>query len=213
MDGVRLYMHCSLTVVRWYRKGFRLYWTWKSRRCRRGRPSISPETRELIQTMSQENVGWGAHRIHGELLKLGIEISQVTVSKYIRPQRKQPSQTWWTFFTNHADCLSAIDFFTVPTATFRILYVFIVLTHDRRQILYFNVTEHPAVQWTDQQLEEAFPFDTAPRYLLRDRDGINGETVRRRIKSLSIEDVPKDPEVLGKSSSICRDCLDHVIVQ
>ena len=116
--------------------------------------------------MSQENVGWGAPRINGELLKLVIEISQATVSKYMRPQRKQPSHAWRTFFTNHANCLTAIDFFTFSTATFRILYVYIVLSHDRRQIMHFNVTEHPTAQWTAQQIMEVFPFDTAPRYLL-----------------------------------------------
>ncbi len=135
----------------------------------------------------------GVLRIHRELLKLGIEISQATVSKYMRTQRKPPSQTWRTFLTNHADCLSAIDFFTIPTVTFRILYVFIVLSHDRRQIMHFNVTEHPTAQWTAQQIMEAFPFDTAPCYLLRDRDSIYGETVRRRIKSLGIEDVATAP--------------------
>ena len=207
------------TIVRWHRKGFRLYWVWKSCQCHRGRPSISAETRELIRTMNQENVGWGAPRIHGELIKLGSEISQATVSKYVRSQRKPPSQTWRTFLTNHADCLSSIDFFTVPTAIFRILYMFIVISHDRRQIMYFNMSEHPTAQWTAQQIMKAFPFDTAPRYLLRDRDGIYGEIVRRRIKSLGIEEVvtaPRSPwqnpyveRVIG---SIRRDCLDHVIV-
>ena len=136
-------------------------------------------------------------------------------------QRKPPSQTWRTFLDNHADCLAAIDFFTVPTATFRILYVFIVLSHDRRHIVHFNVTAHPTptAQWIAQQLVEAFPFDTAPSYLLRDRDGIYGEIVQRRIKSLSIEDVSTAPQspwqnpfverVIG---SIRRDCLAYVIV-
>jgi putative transposase len=137
----------------------------------------------------------------------------------MRPQRKPPSQTWRTFLKNHSDCISAIDFFTAPTATFRILYVFIVLSHDRRQIVHFNVTEHPTAQWTAQQTEEAFPFDTAPRYLLRDRDSIYGEAVRRRIKSLGVEDVAtaprspwQNPYVERVIGSIRRDCLDHVIV-
>ncbi len=207
------------TVMRWHREGFRRYWNWKSRRRRAGRPLIDTEIRKLIRQMQSANIGWGAPRIHGELLMLGIEISQATISKYMDHRRKPPSQTWRTFLDNHADCLASIDFFTVPTATFRILSVFIVLSHDRRHIVHFNVTEHPTAQWTAQQLVEAFPFDTAPRYLLRDRDGIYAETVRRRIKSLSIEDVvtaPRSPwqnpfveRVIG---SIRRDCLDHVIV-
>ena len=158
-------------------------------------------------------------RIHGELLKLGIDVSQATVSKYIEHRRIPPSQTWRTFLTNHADCLAAVDFLTVPTATFRVLYVFIVLSHDRRHIVHFNATEHPTAQWTAQQLVEAFPFDTAPRYLLRDRDAIYGKKVKRRIKSLGIYEVitaPRSPwqnpyveRVIG---SIRRECLDHVIV-
>ena len=169
--------------------------------------------------MQSANTGWGAPRIHGELLKLGLKISQATVSKYMARHRKPPSQTWRTFIENHADCLAAIDFFIVPTATFRVLYVFIVLSQDRRQIVHFNVTAHPSAQWTAQQIVEAFPFDTAPRYLLRDRDGVYGKTVQRRINSLAIEEVitaPRSPwqnpfaeRVIG---SIRRECLDHVIV-
>jgi transposase InsO family protein len=169
--------------------------------------------------MQSANIGWGAPRIHGELLKLGIDISQATVSKYMVRQQKPPSQTWRTFLENHADCIAGIDFFTVPTATFRVLYVFIVLSHDRRQVVHFNVTEHPTAQWTAQQLVEAFPYDSAPRYLLRDRDAIYGEKVRRRIMSLGIEEVvtaPRSPwqnpfveRIIG---SIRRDCLNHIIV-
>ena len=177
------------TVVRWHRLGFRRYWTFKSRRHRAGRPPIDADIRKLIRQMQSTNVGWGAPRIHGELLKLGIDISQATVPKYIKRQRKPPSQTWRTFLTNHAECLSSIDFFTVPTVTFRILYIFIVLSHDRRHIVHFNVTEHPTAQWTGQQIVEAFPFDTAPRYLLRDRDKIYGELFQRRIRSLGIDEV------------------------
>ena len=207
------------TVVRWHRDSFRRYWSWKSRRRHAGRPRIDTDLRELIVQMQSTNVGWGAPRIHGELLKLGIDVSQATVSKYMARYQKPPSQTWRTFLENHADCLAGIDFFTVPTATFRILYVFIVLSHDRRQIVHFNVTAHPTAQWTAQQLVEAFPWDTAPKYLLRDRDGIYGEIVRRRINSLGIEEVvtaPRSPwqnpfteRVIG---SIRRDCLNHVIV-
>jgi transposase InsO family protein len=169
--------------------------------------------------MQSTNIGWGAPRIHGELLKLGIDISQATVSKYMVRQQKPPSQTWRTFLENHADCIAGIDFFTVPTATFRILYVFIVLCHDRRHIVHFNVTAHPTARWTAQQLVEAFPFESAPRYLLRDRDAIYGEKVRRRIKSLCIEEVVtaphspwQNPFVERIIGSIRRDCLDHIIV-
>ena len=156
------------TVVRWHREGFRRCWRWKSRRRRGGRPPVDIEIRKLIPQMQSVNVRWGAPRIHGELLKLGIEISQATVSKYLQHHHKPPAQTWRTFLANHAECFAAIDFFTVPTATFRILYVFIVLSHDHRKIQHFNVTAHPTAHWTAQQIVEAFPFDTAPRYLLRD---------------------------------------------
>ncbi len=161
------------TPVRWHRKGFRCYWRWKSRR-RSGRPPIAGEVRELIRRMSRDNVGWGTPRIHAELQMLGIEISQATVGKYMIRRQKPPSQTWRTFLDNHVQDLASVDFFTVPTVTFRILYVFLVLRHDRRQIVHFNVTAHPTAQWTAQQLVEAFPFDTAPLYLLRDREAIYG---------------------------------------
>lgn len=204
VNGWRANLHVMNpdTVVRWHRKGFRLYWRWKSRRRRVGRPPIDVEIRKLIRQMVAENVGWGAPRIHGELLKLGIQISQATVSNYMQSQRKPPSQTWRTFVANHADCLSAIDFFTVPTATFCILYEFIVLSHDRRQIVHFNVTERPTARWTAQQMVEAFPYDTAPRYLLRDRDGIYGEAVRRRIKRMDIDEVVTALKVRGKTQML-----------
>ncbi|MCP3672103.1 MAG: transposase [Gammaproteobacteria bacterium] len=221
MNGWRKMLHGLHpdTVVRWHRQGFRLYWRWKSRGQKPGRSAIDPAIRKLIREMQVANIGRGAPRIHGELLKLGIDISQATVSKYMVHQQKPPSQTWRTFLENHADCLVGIDFFTVPTATFRILYVFIVLSHHRRHVAHFNVTEHPTAQWTSQQLTEAFSFDSAPQYLLRDRDAIYGEAARRRIKSLGIEEVvsaPRSPwqnpyceRVIG---SIRRECLDHVIV-
>jgi putative transposase len=207
------------TLVRWHRKGFRLYWTWKSRPRRGGRPAIDKEICKLIRQVQSANIGWGAPRIHGELKMIGIQISESTIAKYIIRHRNPPSQTWRTFLENHADCLVGIDFFTVPTATFRVLYVFIVLSHDRRHIVHFNVTAHPSARWTAQQLVEAFPFDSAPRYLLRDRDAIYGEKVRRRIKSLSIEEVvtaPRSPwqnpyveRIIG---AIRRECLNHVII-
>ena len=221
VEGWRSMLHALHpdTVVRWHRQGFRFCWRWKSRSPKPGRPPVDTEIRRLIRQMQSANVGWGAPRIHGELRKLGIEVSQATVSKYMVRQRKPPSQTWRTFLDNHTDCIAGIDFFTVPSATFRILYVFVVLSHDRRHIVHFNVTAHPTVRWTAQQMVEAFPFDSAPRYLLRDRDAIYGEKVRRRIKSLGIEEVvttPRSPwqnpfceRVIG---SIRRDCLNHVIV-
>jgi transposase InsO family protein len=169
--------------------------------------------------MQSANIGWGAPRIHGERLKLGIEISQATVSKYMARNQKPPSQTWRTFLDNHVTGLASMDFFTVPTATFRVLYVFIVLRRDRREIVHFNVTAHPTARWTAHQIVEAFPFDTAPRYLLRDRDAIYGEIVQRRIKSLAIEDMISAPRSLWQNpfverviGSIRRECLDHVIV-
>ena len=207
------------TVVRWHRQGFRCYWRWKSQGPNPGRPPINSDLRKLIREMQATNIGWGAPRIHGELLKLGIEVSQATVSKYMQRSNKPPSQTWRTFLDNHVTDLVSIDFFTVPTATFRILYVFVVLRHDRRQVVHFNVTQNPTAQWTAQQLVEAFPFDSAPRFLLRDRDAIYGEKVQRRIRSLGIKEVvtaPRSPwqnpyceRVIG---SCRRDCLDHVIV-
>ena len=221
VEGWRSMLHALHpdTVVRWHRQCFRFYWRWKSRSPKPGRPPVDTEIRKLIRQMQSANVGWGAPRIHGELRKLGIEVSQATVSKYMVRQRKPPSQTWRTFLDNHADCIAGIDFFTVPSATFRILYVFVVLSHDRRHIVHFNVTAHPTARWTAQQMVEAFPFDSAPHYLLRDRDAIYGEKVRRRIKSLGIEEVvttPRSPwqnpfceRVIG---SIRRDCLNPVIV-
>src|SRR6266513_6147213 len=169
--------------------------------------------------MCRENPGWGAPRIHGELLKLGIDIGESSVSKYMVRCRKPPSQTWRTFLENHAQQLVSIDFFTVPTIRFQILYVFLVLAHDRRRILHFTVTAHPTAEWTAQQLREAFPFDQIPRYLLRDRDKIFGDTFREQVKDMNIEEVlsaPRSPwqrayveRVIG---SIRRECLDHVIV-
>jgi len=146
--------------------------------------------------MQSDNVGWGAPRIHGELIKLGIEISQATASKYMMHPRKPPSQTWRTFLVNHATDITAIDFFTTPT--FRVLYVLLVLHHERRHIIHFNVTEHPSAQWTAQQIIEAFPWDTAPKYLLRDQDGIYGDTFQRRVQSMGIKEVltaPRSPRI------------------
>ena len=207
------------TVVRWHRQGFRQYWAWKSRRQRLGRPSIDPAVKDLIQNMSRSNPLWGAPRIHGELLKLDIHVAQATVSKYMIRNRKPPSQSWRTFLNNHLPDLVSIDFFTVPTATFRVLYVFIVLSHERRSILHFNITDHPTAQWTTQQIVEAFPFETAPQYLLRDRDGIYGKYFQQRVARMGIEQVctaPRspwqNPYVERLIGSVRRECIDHLII-
>ena len=207
------------TVIAWHRKGFRLFWRWKIRHGQRGRPSVPKDIRQLIRTMSRENPLWGSPRIHGELLKLGIDVGQTSVGKYMVRLRKPPSQTWRTFLDNHVKTMVSVDFFTVPTIRFQILYVFLVLGHDRRRILHFNVTAHPTAEWTGQQLREAFPFDQIPCYLLRDRDGIFGDDFTRQVKELGIEEVlsaPRSPwqrayveRVIG---TIRRECLDHLIV-
>ena len=181
------------TVVAWHRQGFRWYWTWKVRQGRSGRPGIPKETRDLIRTMSRANPLWGAPRIHGELLKLGIDISQASVAKYMIRHSKPPSQTWRTFLNNHLSQMVSVDFFTVPTISFHVLYVFIVLAHDRRRILHFNVTAHPTAEWTAQQIVEAFPFDSAPRYLLRDRDRTYGDQFRKQLEVMDIDEVLSAP--------------------
>jgi putative transposase len=207
------------TVIGWHRKGFRLYWRWKSRGASRGRPKVALEARELIRRMSRANPLWGAPRIHGELLKLGIVISQTTVSKYMDRSSKPPSQAWKTFLDNHLKELVSIDFFTVPTLTFRVLYVFIVLSPERRRVVHFNVTRFPTAKWTALQIVQAFPWDTAPRYLLRDRDGTYGHDFVRRMDSLGIEEVkiaPRSPWQNPYSERLIgtlrRDCLNHMIV-
>ena len=207
------------TVIAWHRKGFRLFWTWKVRRGHSGRPTISKHIRDLIRQMSRENPTWGAPRIHGELLKLGVDISETCVSKYMARAPKPPSQTWRTFLENHLKSLVSVDFFTVPNLRFQILYVFLVLAHDRRRILHFGVTAHPTAEWTAQQLRNAFPWDTTPRYLLRDRDRIFGNDFTRQVEEMGIREVlsaPRSPwqrayveRVIG---TIRRECLDHVIV-
>src|SRR5438093_6982055 len=180
------------TVVGWHRHGFRCYWAWKSRH-RRGRPRLGTELRDLIRRMSRANPLWGAPRIHGELLKLGLTVSQATVSKYMVRPRRPPSQAWRTFLKNHAPDLIALDFFTVPTATFRVLFVLVVLTHSRRRLVHFNVTAHPTAEWTARQLIEAFPFESAPKYLLRDRDRIYGDVFRKQVEIMNIKEVLSAP--------------------
>ena len=208
------------TVVDWHRWAFHRFWTWRSHHRQTGRPPISHEVRDLVKRMATANEGWGAPRIHGELLKLGIVISEREVSRLMPPRtRKPPSQTWRTFLDNHVGSLASIDFFTVPTATFRVLYVFFVLANDRRRLLHFNVTEHPGAAWTAQQIVEAFPEDTAPEYLVRDRDGIYGDKFRHRVSGIGIDEVltaPRSPwqnpyaeRLVG---SVRRECLDHMII-
>ena len=180
------------TVVRWHRQGFKIFWRWKSR-AKRGRPSIEKEIRAMIRRMTRENPLWGTPRIQSELALLGYVVAASTIDKYrIRP-RKPPSQTWRTFLDNHAKDIVAVDFFTVPTVMFRILFCFIVLRHDRRMVVHFNATSHPAARWAAQQIVEAFPYDEAPRCMLRDRDGIYGADFRQRVKRMDIEEVVTAP--------------------
>ena len=174
------------TLVRWHRRGFRLYWTWRSRFRKGGRPRTPKEIRNLIRRISLENPLWGAPRVHGELLMLGIEVSQGTVSRYMIRRRGPPSQNWRTFLRNQASELTCIDLFTVPTVTFGILYVLVVLRLERRRMIHFNVTEHATSQWASQQIVEAFPWNRPPRYLLRDRDSVYGAWFRRRVAGLFI---------------------------
>jgi transposase InsO family protein len=208
------------TVVRWLKKGFKLFWRFKSRRKGPGQPPINPEIRDLVRRMAEANPLWGAPRIHGELLKLGIEISERTISNLMpRRDTKPPSQTWRTFLKNRMTRMVSIDFFTVPNATFRILFVLVILSHSRRQIVHFKITSNPAAVWTAQQIVNAFPWDTAPKYLLRDRDLIYGTFFRQRVKNMGITEVitaPRspwhNPFVERLIRSIRNDCLDHVIV-
>ena len=207
------------TVVRWHRRAFAAYWRWNSQARRVGRPALASDLRALIRQMRAANPLWGAPRIHGELQKLGIAVAQATVAKYLGRRAGPPSQSWRTFLTNHVSDLASIDFFTVPTATFRVLFVFVVLSHDRRRIVHVNVTAHPTAAWTAQQLREAWPWNTAPRFVIRDRDAIYGSDPRRALQQFGIEDVPtpprcpwQNPFVERAIGSLRHECLDHVIV-
>ena len=210
------------TVIRWHKSGFKLFWRCKSRKGGPGRPGIDSKTRKLIEEIAKDNPLWGAPRIHGELLKLGIDyVSERTISNIIKKSRppKPPSQTWRTFLENHMHNTYAIDFFAVPTATFKLLYVCVIIHHESRKVIHFNVTEHPTAEWTAQQMVEACPWDSAPKYLLRDRDGIHGSVFQNRVKNMGITEIrttPKKPwqnpyveRIIG---SIRRDCIDHLIV-
>jgi transposase InsO family protein len=209
----------AATVIGWHRKGFGLFWSWKIHQGKPGRPAVPKEVRQLIRMLSRENPLWGAPHIHGELLKLGINIGETSVSKYMVRHRKPPSQTWRTFLDNHLKTMVSVDFFVVPTIRFQILYVFVVLAHERRRIVHFAVTSHPTAEWTAQQMREAFPWDAVPRYLLRDRDRIFGDDFVKQVKAMGIKQVlsaPRSPwqrayveRVIG---TIRRECLDHLIV-
>jgi putative transposase len=209
------------TVIAWQRKRFKRYWWSLSQPKGPGRPRASLEIRKLVRTMATANPLWGAPRVHGELLKLGFEISERTVSR-LMPKGRKPMQTWMTFLRNHVGQLVSIDFFTVATIQLRILYVFIVLAHDRRRVLHFNVTEHPTAVWAAQQIIEAFPEDRAPRYMVRDRDGIYGESFRARVEGMNIEEIriaPRSPwqncyaeRVIGsiRRQAQARDCSERI---
>jgi hypothetical protein len=177
------------TVIRWNRRRFAQHWMRLSKQKEPGRPGTDKDIRNLIRKMADANPYWGSPRIHGELLKLGIKISEPTVARLMPRKRKPPSHTWRTFLDNHVKDLVSIDFFVVPTATFRVLFVLVILAHERRRVLHFNVTEHPTALWTGQQIIQAFPAGSEPRYLLRDRDKIYGEEFRERIQAIEIEEV------------------------
>ena len=207
------------TVIAWQRKRFRDHWSNLSRHGEPGRPAVPDEVKVLIRKISAANALWGSPRILGELRKLGIQVAKSTVEKYRVRSRKPPSPTWRAFLTNHVPDLVSVDFFTVPTVRFKVLFVLLVLVHHRRRVIHFNVTEHPTAQWTAQQIVEAFPWDTAPKYLLRDRDAIYGNVFQRRVESMGIEQVlsaPRspwqNPYVERLIGTVRRDCLDHVIV-
>ncbi|WJR75520.1 integrase core domain-containing protein [Bradyrhizobium sp. NP1] len=206
------------TLVRLHRAGFRRYWRWKSRR-RGGRPPVETELRALIRRMSIENPLWGAPRIHGELLKLGFEVAQSSVAKYIVKRRVPPSQGWRTFLRNHAPDIAAMDLFVVPTIGFDLLYALVFVRLDRRDLVWINVTTNPTAEWVARQITEAFPWDMAPAYMIRDRDRVYGTVVTRRLRAMGIRDKPTAPASPWQNGfaerligSIRRECLDHVIV-
>jgi transposase InsO family protein len=206
------------TLVRWHRAGFRCYWRWKSRPLG-GRPQIETELRVLIRRMSVENPLWGAPRIHGELLKLGIEVAQSSVAKYMVKRRGPPSQGWRTFLRNHAPDIAAMDLFVVPTIGFDLLYALVIIRLDRRDLVWINVTTNPTAEWVARQITEAFPWDDAPKYLIRNRDQIYGAVVTRRLRAMGIRDKPTAPASPWQNGfterligSIRRECLDHIIV-
>ena len=208
------------TVVRWHRKGFRLYCRRKCRGGKRGRPLLDPAVKALVFKMADANPTWGAPKIHSELLMLGIDISERSVSGLLsRRNPKPPSQTWKTFIKNHMTETVAVDFLVVPTIRFRLLFVFVVLSHAHRKVIHFNVTAYPTAEWTAQQITQAFPWDKVPRYLLRDRGSSYGAVFRKRVNAMGIEEVMtayrspwQNAYVERLNGSIRRECLDHVVV-
>jgi transposase InsO family protein len=207
------------TVIAWQKKRFRDYWRHLSQRGTPGRPAIAKDVRDLIHDMWRTNPLWGSPRIVGELRKLGIPVAKSTVEKYRPQSRKSSSPTWKAFLDNHVQDIVACDFFTVPAASCKVLFVFIILAHARRRIVHFNITEHPTAQWTAQQIVDAFPWETAPRYLLRDRDSIYGAAFPSRVKNLGMEEVKSAPRSPWQNpycerliGSIRREVLEHVIV-
>jgi transposase InsO family protein len=206
------------TIIRWHRSGFRAYWRWRSRSCV-GRPKVSAELRALIREMSRANPLWGSPRIHGELLKLGFDVAQSTVAKYMARRLGPPSQEWKTFLRNHVPHIGAIDMFVVPTVGFRLLYGLVILRLNRRRLVWINVTSSPTADWIARQITEAFPWDQAPRYLIRDRDASYGHLVTRRLAAIGIRDRPTAPRSPWQNGhverligSLRRECLDHVVV-
>jgi transposase InsO family protein len=206
------------TILRWHRSGFKAFWRWKSRN-RAGRPKIDRELRDLIRRMSGENPLWGAPRIHGELLMLGFEVAQSTVSRYMMRGRRPPSQSWKTFLQNHAEAIAAIDMCVVPTLSFERLFVFVVLGHGRRQLLWFEVTRHPTAEWLARQMSEAFPWASAPTYLVRDNDRAYGHAFSRRVMAMGIRDRPISPRSPWQNGhmerligTLRRECLDRMLI-
>src|SRR6202048_901580 len=206
------------TLVRWHRAGFRRHWRWKTR-SRGGGPQIDLELRTVIRQMSMENLLWGAPRIHGELLKLGFSVAQSTVATYMVKRRGPPSQGWRTFLRNHAPDIAAMDLFVVPTIGFKLLYGFMIVRLDRRNLVWISVTTHPTAAGGARQITEAFPWNEDPRYLVRDRDRIYGAVVTRRLRAMGIRDKPTAPASPWQNGfaerligSIRRECLDHIVV-
>jgi transposase InsO family protein len=206
------------TLMRWHRAGFRRYWRWKSRSLG-GRPRIAADLQALIRQMSVENSLWGAPHIHGELLKLGFVVAQSSVAKYMAKKGGPSGQNWGTFLRNHAPHIAAMDLFVVPTIGFNLLYVLVIVRLARRELVWINVTPHPTAEWVAQQITEAFPWKEAPRYLIRDRDGIYGAAVTRRLGAMGIRDKPIAPGSPWQNGfaerligSIRRECVDHILV-
>jgi transposase InsO family protein len=206
------------TVVRWHRVGFRAYWRWRSRN-RVSRPKISAELRALVREMSQANSLWGTPRIHGELLKLGFDVAQSTVAKYMVRRRGPPSQIWKTFLRNHVPHIGAIDLFVMPTVGFELLYGLMIVRLQRRHLVWINATTNPTANWIARQITEAFPWEQVPRYLIRDRDASKGHAVLRRLAAMGIRDrptAPRSPWQNGHAErligSIRRECLDQLVI-